>query len=590
MKAKDLREKYLRFFEKRLHSRIPSASLLPENDPTVLFTTAGMHPLVPFLLGEPHPRGKRLVNFQKCIRTNDIDEVGDQAHLTFFEMLGNWSLGDYFKEESLAWSFEFLTIELGISPDKLAVTVFAGDADAERDEESANIWRRLGMPAGRIFYLPKSDNWWGPAGATGPCGPDSEIFFDTGLPDHSGCRPGCPCGKWLEIWNNVFMQYQKTAGGSYQRLSQRNVDTGMGVERTAAVLQGKADVFQIETLWPMVGEIERLSGRAYQDGPEPFRIIADHLRAATLAIANGVSPSNVEAGYVVRRLIRRAVRHGHALGIKENFCAGLSASVVSLLGDVYPELEEHGERVASAMDQEESKFKRTLDRGLRQYEKVAARLRASGQTHLSGPDAFDLFETYGFPLSLTVEMAQEDGLTVDQDGFQAQYQEHKERSRLGTQQKFKGGLADHADETTRLHTATHLLHQALRQVLGPEVHQTGSNITVERLRFDFTFAQRLSDEQLAEIERIVNAQIHLDLPVQMETMSLETARRAGALAFFGEKYGDTVKVYSIGAFSKEVCGGPHVARTGALGHFRILKQEAVSQGVRRIKAILDPSE
>jgi alanyl-tRNA synthetase len=384
------------------------------------------------------------------------------------------------------------------------------------------------------------------------------------------------------------MEYQKTIDGAYIRLAQRNVDTGMGVERTAAVLQGKVDVFQIETLWPLVGEIERLSGRAYQDDPGPLRIIADHLRAASLAIANGVLPSNVEAGYVVRRLVRRAVRHGHALGIRDNFCAHLSTSVVAILGDTYPELEEFGEQVCAALDQEETKFKQTLERGLRQYQKIATRLRTGGQTHLSGRDAFDLFETYGFPVSLTGEMAQEDGFTVDMEGFQAEYQRHKEMSRQGTQQKFKGGLADHAAETTNLHTATHLLHQALRQVLGPEVRQTGSNITVERLRFDFTYAERLSDDQLAAVESLVNAQIQRDLAVEMETMPLEAARRAGALAFFGEKYGDTVKVYTIGDFSKEVCGGPHAARTSALGGFRILKQEAVSQGVRRIKAVLEP--
>jgi alanyl-tRNA synthetase len=587
MHVKDLREKYIHFFEERGHHCIPSASLLPENDPTVLFTTAGMHPLVPFLLGEPHPRGRRLVNFQKCIRTNDIEEVGDPSHLTFFEMLGNWSLGDYFKEESLSWSFEFLTRELGIPVDRLAVTVFAGDEKAPRDHESAVIWKRLGIPVEKIFFLPLSDNWWGPAGATGPCGPDSEIFYDTGRPDHPGCKPGCSCGKWLEIWNNVFMEYEKTANGQYIRLKQRNVDTGMGVERTVVALQGKDDIFQIETIWPLIEEIERLSGMEYNDRPEPFRAIADHLRAATFAIADGATPSNVEAGYVVRRLIRRSVRYGQQLGIHTNFCAMLSGAVIGLLRDIYPELEQQRERITSALDQEENKFKHTLERGLRQSEKIFQQLREVGKKQVSGAEAFDLFETYGFPLSLTEEMAQEGGFSVDRVGFDVEYQRHREISRQGLQQKFKGGLADHAEETTRLHTATHLLHQALRQVLGPEVHQMGSNITVERLRFDFSYPQRLTDDQISEVERIVNEQIQRDLPVRMDMMAIEEARKAGALAFFGEKYGDTVKVYTIGDFSKEVCGGPHVSHTGGLGRFHIIRQEAVGQGVRRIKGILE---
>ena len=584
MNAQELRECYLTFFEERGHVRIPSAPLLPENDPTVLFTTAGMHPLVPFLLGEPHPQGRRLTNVQKCIRTNDIDEVGDTSHVTFIEMLGNWSLGDYFKEESLRWSYQFLTEELGIDVRRLAVTVFAGDEYAPRDEESAAIWRRLGFAPERIFALPREDNWWGPAGATGPCGPDSEIFYDTGRPDHPGCRPGCACGKWFEIWNNVFMEYEKTAGGEYRRLAQRNVDTGMGVERTVAALQGYDDVFRIDTLWPLVEEVERLSGRRYEDEPVPFRVVVDHLRAATFAIADGAMPSNVEAGYVVRRLVRRAVRYGRELGIQANFCADLSARVVDLFEGVYPGLAAQRERIAAALEGEESKFKDTLERGLRQYEKLAAQLAESERASISGAEAFDLFETYGFPLALTVELAREQGLRVDEAGFEAQFERHREVSRQGAERKFKGGLADHSEQTTRLHTASHLLQAALRQVLGPEVHQMGSNITAERLRFDFSYPNRLTDEQLAQVEALVNQQIGRDLPVTMAVMPLEEALADGALAFFGEKYGQQVKVYMMGDFSKEVCGGPHVDHTAELGRFQILKQEAVGRGVRRIRA------
>ena len=588
MNAKQLRETYLQFFEEFGHKRIPSAPLLPENDPTVLFTTAGMHPLVPFLLGEPHPLGKRLVNFQKCIRTNDIDEVGDSSHLTFFEMLGNWSLGDYFKQESLTWSYEFLTQALSIDPGRLVVTVFAGDADAPRDEESAAIWRGLGIPEDRIFFLPKSDNWWGPAGATGPCGPDSEIFFDTGRPGHPGCQPGCPCGKWLEIWNNVFMEYNKTVDGKYLRLKQRNVDTGMGVERTVAVLNQYDDIFKIETMTPLVEAIEALSGQRYTQNPVPFRVIADHLRAATFAVADGAVPSNVEAGYVVRRMVRRAVRYGRELGIRENFCARLSGSVVDTFAEIYPELAQRREHIAATLDQEETRFKRTLERGLHQYHKVTERLRLRGETVISGSEAFDLFETYGFPLPLTVELANEGGFTVDEAGFEACYRAHKQLSRQQAEHsKFKGGLADHAETTTRLHTASHLLQQALRQVLGTGVRQMGSNITVERLRFDFTHSTRVTPEQLAEVERIVNEQIFRDLPVSMQVMPLSQALASGALAFFGEKYGEQVKVYSIGDFSKEVCGGPHVERTGEMGRFKITKEEAVGQGVRRIRAVLE---
>lgn len=587
MNSNELRKKYIQFFEERHHRYIPSAPLLPENDPTVLFTTAGMHPLVPFLLGEPHPQGKRLVNFQKCIRTNDIDEVGDTSHLTFFEMLGNWSLGDYFKDESLRWSHAFLTQVLRIDPARLAVTVFAGDADAPRDDLSAGVWLELGIPKERIYFLSKEDNWWGPAGVTGPCGPDSEIFYDTGRPDHPGCRPGCSCGKWFEIWNNVFMEYEKRADGSYARLKHSNVDTGMGIERTVVALQGLDDIYRIDSMWPLIQAVEQLSGKHYDDSPTPFRVIADHIRTATFAIGDGALPSNVEAGYVTRRVIRRAVRYARELGILENFGAALSDVVVDFYGSIYPNLVEKRGQIADAIDREERKFKETLERGLKQVERVAEQARAAGKTQISGPDAFDLFETYGLPLPLTVEMAREQGLAVDEAGFEQEYARHREESRLAQQGSFKGGLADHAVETTRLHTASHLLQAALRRVLGNDVHQMGSNITVDRLRFDFSHPARLTDEQLAEVERIVNEQIALDLPVTMEMMTLDQALQSGALAFFGDKYGGQVKVYTIGDFSKEVCGGPHVTHTGELGRFKIGKQEAVGAGTRRIRAVLE---
>jgi alanyl-tRNA synthetase len=590
MNADRLRECYQRFFEERGHRRIRSAPLLPENDPTVLFTTAGMHPLVPFLLGEPHPLGQRLVGVQECLRTDDIDEVGDTSHLTFFEMLGNWSLGDYFKEEALSWSYEFLAQELGIAPSRLAVTVFAGDEDAPRDEESAAIWRRLGIPDGRIFFLPKQENWWGPAGATGPCGPDSEIFYDTGRPDHPGCRPGCSCGKWFEIWNVVFMEYHKTADGRCEKLAQRNVDTGMGIERTVAALQGCDDVFEADGFRPIVRHLEQLSGRQYAENPKPFRVIADHLRAATFAIADGVYPSNVEAGYVVRRLIRRAIRYGRDLGIPSDFCAAIASVAVELSRHVYPELEQERFHITNEMEREETKFRGTLERALAEYRKVARRVKAQGDPVISGDAAFDLFETFGFPLSFTVELAGEEGLTVDTTGFETRFRQHQQVSRRGVERTFKGGLADHSVATTRLHTATHLLQAALRQVLGPEVQQKGSNITTERLRFDFAYPSRLSQEQIRQVEDLVNRQIQRNLPVACEVMPREQALQRGALAFFGEKYGDQVKVYTIGDFSTEICGGPHVLQTGELGRFRIMKQEQIGGGLQRIRAVLETKQ
>ncbi len=584
MDTRQLIAQYHQFFEARGHQRLPSAPLMPENDPTALFISAGMQPLVPYLLGEPHPAGRRLVDVQRCLRTNDIDEVGDASHLTFFEMLGNWSLGDYFKAESLAWSFEFLTRVLGLPAERLQVTVFAGDAQTPRDDESAGHWQRLGMPAERIHYLPKSDNWWGPVGASGPCGPDSEIFFDTGRPDHPGCRPGCGCGKWFEVWNNVFMEYNQAPDGSLVKLQQANVDTGMGVERTTAVLGGQDDVYAVDTLQPLITRLEALSGRAYIEQPRAFRVIADHVRAASCAIADGALPSNVEAGYVVRRMIRRAVRFGRDLGLRDNFCADIVGAVLDTLAPDYPVLERNRALIAEALDREETRFKLTLERGLREYEKAA---RTVSGNIFSGEAAFNLFETFGFPLPLTVELAAEGGLSVDQARFEALYAEHQALSRRGMDRKFRGGLAEQTEETSRLHTATHLLHAALRQVLGPDVQQKGSNITAERLRFDFSYPRRLTPDELRQVEAIVNAQIGRDLPVSTAVMTLEQALAEGALAFFGDKYGEQVKVYSVGDFSKEVCGGPHAARSGELGRFHITKEEAVGQGVRRIRAVLE---
>jgi len=587
MQTQELRQIYRKYFEERGHQWIPSAPLLPENDPSVLFVPAGMQPLAPYLLGEAHPLGRRLVNVQRCLRTNDIAEVGDPSHLTFFEMLGNWSLGDYFKSESLTWSYEFLTQILGIDPKRLAVTVFAGDQDAPCDEESAGIWQNLGLPQDRIFYLPKSDNWWGPVGESGPCGPDSEIFFDTGRSDHPGCRPGCPCGKWFEIWNNVFMEYNRTPDGRFLHLEQRNVDTGVGVDRVTAILNGEDEIFKIDTLMPLVEHIQALTGRSYLDNLRPIRVIVDHLRSATVAIADGASPSNLGAGYVTRRLIRRALVQAHQMGVDQPISADVGRKVLDLMAPVYPELLDRRGQVITELEQEEARFSKTLQRGLKQYRKVTEGLFNTGELQIPATVAFDLFQTYGFPLPLTVDMAREQNLEVDEQGFDQLYQEHQERSRQNSGGQFRGGLADHSQATTRLHTTSHLLQAALRQVLGPKVEQRGSNITPERLRFDFSYHQKVTPEQLAAVERLVNEQILLDLPVSWEVMSMEAARKAGALAFFGEKYGEQVKVYSIGDFSKEVCGGPHVSTTGELGQFRIIKEESVKRGQRRIRAVLE---
>ena len=560
MKADELREKYLNFFKERGHAVIPSSSLIPENDPTVLFTTAGMHPLVPYLLGEPHPAGNRLTDVQKCVRTGDIDDVGDSSHLTFFEMLGNWSLGDYFKKEAISWSFEFLTKELKIPVEKLAVSVFAGDENAPRDEESAKLWESMGVSRDRIFFLPKEHNWWGPAGVTGPCGPDTEMFIDNGQPKCSPeCSPACHCGKYLEIWNNVFMQYRKTQDGQFVPMEKKNVDTGMGLERTVCILQGKQSVYETDVFSGAIRLIEELSGRKYGEDAEitkAMRIVADHVRTATFIMGDdrGVTPSNVDQGYVLRRLIRRAVRFGRKLNFGDDALIRIS---------------------------------KTLATGLKEFEKVAFYIKKANGNSINGKTAFRLYDTFGFPVEITRELAAEQGMTVDMEGFNAAFAVHQQKSHAGAEQKFKGGLADHTEETARLHTATHLLHAALRKVLGGEVAQRGSNITAERLRFDFSFGRAMTPEEIAEVEKLVNESIAAKAPIICEEKTVKEAKEEGAIGLFESKYGEKVKVYTMGVFSKEICGGPHASNTGDLGHFRILKEQSSSSGVRRIKAVLE---
>jgi len=586
MRASELKKKYLEFFKAKGHAIISSASLIPEHDPTVLFTTAGMHPLVPYLLGQPHPQGKRLANVQKCVRTDDIEKVGDPSHLTFFEMLGNWSLGDYWKKEAIQWSYEFLTDVLKINPEKIYVTVFAGDKDAPRDEESAKIWLNLGIPKERIFYLGKEENWWGPAGKTGPCGPCTEMFIDTGKEKCSiSCRPGCACGKYFEIWNDVFMEYNKVGEGKYEKLKQKNVDTGMGVERTAAVLQGKKTVYDTEVFMPIIEEIKKHSNVKEYDEEKirSLRIIADHLRAATFILGdeNPIVPSNVDQGYVLRRFIRRSIRHAKLLGIESDFCADIAKVVIEINKKSWPELKKNKEFILTELKKEEERFRRTLEKGLKKFNEMA-------KGDISGKDAFLLFQSFGFPIEMTVELAKERGLKVDVNGFREEYKKHQEISRRGAEKRFKGGLADHSIETTRLHTATHLLGQALREVLGrKDIVQKGSNITPERLRFDFNFNRKLTDEELKKVEDWVNARIKEGLPVYRKEMTLEEAKKIGAYGVFEHKYGEKVFVYFIGNVSKEICGGPHVKNTKELGHFKIIKEESVAAGIRRIKAILE---
>ena len=589
MKAKDLKKKYFEFFKEKQHKLIDSASLIPEHDPTVLFTTAGMHPLVPYIMGQPHPSGKRLVNVQKCIRTGDIDEVGDPSHLTFFEMLGNWSLGDYWKKEAIEWSFEFLTSKkwLGLDKNKLNITVFAGDKDAPKDEESAEIWKSLGIPKERIFYLPKKDNWWGPAGLTGPCGPDTEMFIDTGKEKCSKeCKPGCFCGKYFEVWNDVFIQYNKTKEGKYEHLKQKTVDTGMGVERTVAMLQGKKTVYEIETFSPIIEKIKELAKieKLNEKQELSIRIIADHIRAATFILGDdmGIVPSNLDQGYILRRFIRRSVRHGKLLGIEKEFIIELAQMVIDLHKDHYKELGKNKDFILKELKKEDEKFRATLEKGLRKFGSMA------NDKKISGKEAFLLFQSYGFPLEMTEELANEKGIKVDKKGFEEEFKKHQKLSRTGAEKRFKGGLADSGEATTKLHTTTHLLNQALREVLGKkEIFQKGSNITPERLRFDFNFDRKLTEEELQKIEHWVNERIKEQLPVKREELTVEEAKKKGAQGVFEHKYGEKIFVYTIGDKSIEICGGPHVSNTNELGKFKIIKEESSAAGIRRIKAVLE---
>lgn len=589
MKAIEIRNKYLDFFKRHGHAVIPSAPLIPENDPSVLFTTAGMQPLVPYLLGEKHPEGTRLTDFQKCLRTNDIDEVGDNRHLTYFEMLGNWSLGDYFKEESIAMSFEFLTKELGIPVEKLSVTCFAGDEDCQRDEVTASCWRKAGIPEDRIYYFGKDDNWW-IAGEEGPCGPDTEMFYDTGKPKCSeNCNPSCGCGKYVEIWNNVFMEFFKTKDGKYTKLKQHNVDTGLGLERMTMLLQGKETPFDTELFKPVMDKLQELAGE--NDSIESRRIVAEHLRASMMIIQDGGLPSNVDRGYILRRLIRRMVRHLRKLQINLNELGELIDLNIDTLKEMYPELHQNSNKIKSVIIEEKDKFEKTLERGEREFNKIVNRMKNEGQDTISGQDLFTLYETYGFPPEVTQDLAREAGLKVDTTEFDKLFKEHQEKSRMGSEQKFKGGLAGTGEQEVRYHTATHLLNAALKVILGKDVHQKGSNITPERMRFDFSCDHKLTDEEKKKVEDLVNEWISQGLDVKCEEMKKDDAIKSGAECMFIEKYPDIVTVYSIGndkeTVSKELCGGPHVKNTSELGHFKIKKEEASSAGVRRIKAILE---
>ena len=584
-----LREKFLKFFADRGHAVIQSASLIPENDPSVLFTTAGMHPLIPYLLGQKHPKGTRLCDVQKCVRTGDIEEVGDDSHLTFFEMLGNWSLGDYFNHESIKWSFEFLTSKdyLGLDVNRISVTVFAGDEDAPRDEDSANVWKACGIPAERIFYLPKKNNWW-IAGTTGPCGPDTEIFWDTGKPACGpNCDPSCDCGKYLEIWNNVFMQFNRQADGTYLPLAQKNVDTGMGLERTVCVLNGLKSVYDIDLFAGALAKIQELSGKTYDETTKKaMRVIADHVRTATFLLGDpvGVVPSNVDQGYVLRRLIRRAVRMANSLSMPKGSIAEIAKVYIEVYKDVYTELTENATKIIDELNKEEEKFSKTLVAGEKEFFKVISHIPGNV---VPGGTAFKLYDTFGFPVEMTVELAAEQGFTVDLEGFKKKFAEHQAKSQAGSEQRFKGGMAEGGGiETTHLHTATHLLQAALRRVLGDEVKQKGSNITPERLRFDFSFGRPMTKDEIAEVERLVNDAIQAKMPITCVELPIEEARKTGAIGLFGDKYGEVVKVYSMGDFSKEICGGPHAENTGDLGTFVITKEQSSSSGVRRIKAEL----
>ena len=583
MKAIEIRNKYLDFFIKHGHKVIPSASLIPENDPSVLFTTAGMQPLVPYLLGEPHPEGKRITDYQKCLRTNDIDEVGDNRHLTFFEMLGNWSLGDYFKEESIKMSFEFLTKELGIPKEKLSVTVFAGDDDCPRDTLSAECWKNAGIEESKIYYYGKDDNWW-IAGEEGPCGPDTEMFYDTGKPACSkDCQPSCDCGKYVEIWNNVFMEYYKDKNG-YRKLAKQNVDTGLGLERMTMLLEGKETPFDTELFKSVMDKLKELQK---VDIIESRRIVAEHLRSSMMIIADGGRPSNLDRGYILRRLIRRMIRHMNKLQIDLTEISTLIDLNINNLKEMYPELEKNKEIIKNVILEEKNKFVKTLDKGEKEFIKEMNRIISKNENVITGEIVFKLYDTYGFPPEVTKDLAAENNMTIDMKKFEELFKVHQEKSRAGAEHKFKGGLATTGEMETKYHTATHLLNAALKQVLGSHVHQRGSNITAERMRFDFSHDSKLTPEEKQKIEDLVNEWIKQAIPVERMEMEKEKAIAIGAEAMFADKYGDIVTVYKIGDVSTEICGGPHVKNTKELGHFKIKKEESSSSGVRRIKAILE---
>ena len=577
MKSSEIRQRYLNFFQKKGHKIIPSASLIPENDPSVLFTTAGMHPLVPYLLGEKHPLGKRLVDVQKCIRTGDIDEVGDYCHHTFFEMLGNWSFGDYFKKEAIELSYEFLTSKdgLGLDKKKLAVSIFKGDESAPFDEDAFKIWKDLGIDEKRIAKLPKKNNWWGPAGQTGPCGPDTEMFYWVGDSNKIPESFNDDNSLWLEIWNDVFMQYNKNKDETFDQLKQKNVDTGMGLERTLAVVNGFNDNYRTEIFYPIILELEKLSEKKYEDNLKAMRIIADHIKASTFILGDekGIAPSNTGQGYVLRRLIRRAVKYGRQLNIK-SFASKIAEVVINIYKDVYPELLTNKQFILDNLLQEEDRFEKTIEKGLKEFEK--------------GGDPFVLFTTYGFPIEITKELAEEKGIKIDEVKFYEDIKKHQELSRTASSGMFKGGLADAGETSVKYHTATHLLLASLRKVLGGEIVQKGSNITAERMRFDFNWPEKVSAEKIKDVEDLVNQKIAEKIPVLMLELPKEEAKKiVTTLSFDLSKYGDVVKVYKIGDFSTEFCGGPHVKNTSELGHFKIIKEEASSAGVRRIKAVLE---
>lgn len=587
MNARELKDIFVNFFVSKNHVEIPSATLIPENDPSTLFISAGIQPLVPYFLGKKHPSGDRLVNVQKCVRTGDIEEVGDTVHHTFFEMLGNWSLGDYFKEGMIPWSFEFLTKTLNIPINKLAVSVFAGDADAPKDEETSELWQKQGILKSRIAYLPKENNWWGPPGITGPSGTDTEMFYWTG-PDPVPEAFDSKDNRWVEIWNDVLIQYFKNDQGKYEKLIQNNIDTGMGVERTTTVLSGFSDNYLTPIWQPIIKEIEEFSNKKYSENLVPMRIIADHLKAAVFMIADGVEPSNKERGYVLRRLIRRAIRQGKIIGIENNFCSKIAQAVLDNQNNyagIYPELNLNKNKILETLEAEETKFRRTLNKGLNEITKLIDR-----QKSVSGKEAFDLYQSFGFPVEMIAEELKKNNLSLDIDEFNRLKDEHVKQSQTLSAGKFKSGLADHSEIITRYHTATHLLHATLRKVLGNHVEQSGSNITSERLRFDFSHPEKVLELQLKEIEKIINEQINLELPVTVESMKFTEAQKSGALAFFGAKYPEIVTVFIVGDpknyFSREVCTGPHVKNTKNLGRFKILKEESAGSGKRRIYAIL----